>query len=159
MAPSYKRLGNPLFGECTRWLGRRISYAKKCRQVAPGSFLRQRKMLFSVFLHPSRADRAWKKREGITVQFFSRANARATEFFFEGAVFFLSSTLEERSRGRNKSIVRFLTLRSATVSTIFATETSSLRKMAMLGWIEQVNSKMVYPWHRNVSPSWYAVQM
>lgn len=79
-----------------------------------------KKDAFFRFLYPSRADRARKKREGITVQFFSRANARDWILFKKSDILSVVYANAERSRGRSRSIVPFLTLPPVAAGTTFS---------------------------------------
>lgn len=77
VAPSYKWCMNsyaPFLAECTRGLRGEEWFVQKMLADGARFFLTTKKGSFFVFLYPSCADHACKKREGVAMQFFLRAN-------------------------------------------------------------------------------------
>lgn len=64
----------PFLDECTRGLKGEERFVQKMLADGASFFSTTKKGPFFVFLHPSCADHACKKREGVPMQFFLRAN-------------------------------------------------------------------------------------
>lgn len=132
---------------------------KKMSAGGTRSLFAQRKKLFSLFFYTFRAQIVFTKSVGALLCDSFRAQMLMIGRFFKESDFFPTQT--KCWRKSKRIVILYFIFRCIATNIFYRRERASSfwAKWRYTRYIEQVDGKMVYSRDRNVSPSWYAVQM